>query len=246
MTSGGHRTLDSGTDELLSRLYQQLTEQQAAGFADGYDFAAGLDRYRAWLGDHAAVGQAGQPAIQPAATGADWDADAVAELYRLHYRSLVRLAMLLVHDVAAAEEIVQDSFVAMHAAGRRLADGDRALPYLRAAVVNRCRSVLRHRVVAENLAPGLPASAREQITALEHPAVISALRTLPPRQREILMLRLYGDLSEAQIASALGISNNAVNSHTARAMSALHAELAKASPNTMPSDENPHHHHNEP
>jgi RNA polymerase sigma factor (sigma-70 family) len=252
MTRGGHRTLGSGTDELLSRLYQQLTEQQAAGFADGYDMAAGLDRYRAWLGDHAAA-HPGRTASQPAAitttlvrasgsgehpaTAAGWDADAVAELYRVYYRPLLRLAMLLVHDVAAAEEIVQDSF-AVYATGRRVADRDRALPYLRAAVVNRCRSVLRHRVAADQLAAGLPASAQGQITALEHPAVVSALRTLPPRQREILVLRLYGDLSEDQIASALGISNSAVNSHTARAMSALRAELAKASPNTMASDQN--------
>jgi RNA polymerase sigma-70 factor (sigma-E family) len=150
----------------------------------------------------------------------------------------VRLATLLVHDVAAAEEIVQDSFVAVYATGRRVADPDRALPYLRAAVVNRCRSVLRHRVDADRLAPGRPGSARGQSTALEHPAVISALRMLPPRQREILVLRLYGDLSEAQTASALGISNSTVKSHTARAMSALRAELTKASPNLMASDEN--------
>ena len=231
MTSGGHRTLGSGTDELLSRLYQQLTEQQAAWFADGYDIAAGLHRYRAWLGDHAG---------DSPRTEAGWDADgAVAQLYGAHYRSLVRLAMLLVHDVESAEEIVQDSFVALHAAWRGLADRDRALPYLRAAVVNRCRSVLRHRVVADNLTPGPQASARGQITALERSAVISALRTLPARQREVLVLRLYGDLSEAQIASALGISKSAVKSHAARAISSLHAELAKASANAMPSDEKP-------
>jgi RNA polymerase sigma-70 factor (sigma-E family) len=254
MTSGGHRTLGLGTDELLSRLYQQLTEQQAAGFAEGYDIAAGRDRYLAWLGEHVAVGHAGRTASHPTAitampaviavgigdvpaTEADGYADAVIELFSLHYRSLVRLATLLVHDVGTAEEIVQDSFVAMHASRRRLADRDRALAYLRAAVVNRCRSVLRHRAVVDKLAPGVPASARGQITELEHPAVISALRMLPPRQREILVLRFYGDLSDAQIAAALGISNSAVKSHTARAMSALHAQLAKASPNAMASDE---------
>jgi RNA polymerase sigma-70 factor (sigma-E family) len=253
MTSGGHRTLGLGTDELVSRLYQQLTEQQAAGFADGYDIAAGLDRYRAWLGAQAAAGQGEQTASRPAAittalvrtSGADeipgiaagWNADgAIAELYRAHYRSLVRLAMLLVTDVEIAEEVGQDSFVALHSAGRRLADGERALPYLRAAVVNRCRSVLRQRVVADNLAPGFPASAHWEIITLERSTILAALRTLPPRQREVLVLRFYSDLSEAQIASTLRISKSAVKSHAARAISAMDAELTKASPNA--SDEN--------
>src|SRR5712691_5009042 len=79
---------------------------------------------------------------------ADWDADrAVTALYSEHYRSLVRLAALLVRDVATAEEVVQDSFIAMHTAWRRIRDNDKALSYLRQSVVNRSRSVLRHRVV---------------------------------------------------------------------------------------------------
>ena len=82
---------------------------------------------------------------------ADWDADrAVTALYSTHYRSLVRLAALLVRDVATAEEVVQDSFVAMHGGWRRLRDSDKALSYLRQSVVNRSRSVLRHRVVDRN------------------------------------------------------------------------------------------------
>ena len=132
----GRRARSSGTDQLLSRLYQQLTEQQAAGFRGGYDMAAGLDRYRAWLGQHATAGHAVRAASQPppttttprsdsdehpaAATG--WDADqAVTELYGAHYRSLVRLATLLVHDIVTAEEIVQDCFTALHATGHRVA-----------------------------------------------------------------------------------------------------------------------------
>ena len=78
------------------------------------------------------------------------DADrAVTALYSSHYRSLVRLAALLVRDVATAEEVVQDSFVAMHGGWRRLRDSDKALSYLRQSVVNRSRSVLRHRVVVD-------------------------------------------------------------------------------------------------
>src|SRR5215469_3137427 len=141
---------------------------------------------------------------------ADWDADrAVTALYSTHYRSLVRLAALLLRDVSAAEEVVQDSFVAMHDGWRQLRDSDKALAYLRQSVVNRSRSVLRHRVVVDRNAPKpLP-----DITLLERSAVVTALRTLPPRQREALALRFYGDLSEAQIAAAMGISKGAVKSH---------------------------------
>jgi RNA polymerase sigma-70 factor (sigma-E family) len=161
---------------------------------------------------------------------ADLDADrAVTELYHAHYRSLVRLAMLLVRDVATAEEVVQDSFIAMHGGWRRLRDSEKALSYLRQSVVNRSRSVLRHRMVvdrnAPKPAPDMPSAEHGAIAALERSAVITALRTLPARQREALVLRYYGDLSEAQIASAMGISRGAVKSHTARAMSALRGVL---------------------
>ena len=160
----------------------------------------------------------------------EWDAtQAVTEIYTTHYRSLVRLAVLLVRDVATAEEVVQDSFVAMHSAWRRLRDSDKALSYLRQSVVNRSRSVLRHRVVvdrnAPKPAPDMPSAEQGALSLLERSAVISALRTLPPRQREALVLKFYADLSEAQIAATMGISQGAVKSHTARGMSSLRAVL---------------------
>jgi RNA polymerase sigma-70 factor (sigma-E family) len=169
-----------------------------------------------------------KPAI--GAVSADWDADrAVTVLYSAHYRSLVRLAALLLRDVSTAEEVVQDSFVAMHSGWRRLRDSDKALSYLRQSVVNRSTSVLRHRIVvdrnAPKPAPDMPSAEQGAITLLERSAVVTALRTLPARQREALVLRYYGDLSEAQIAAAMGISRGAVKSHTARAMSSLRTVL---------------------
>ena len=166
------------------------------------------------------------------AVSADWDADrAVTVLYAAHYRSLVRLAALLLRDMATAEEVVQDSFVAMHDGWRRLRDNDKALSYLRQSVVNRSRSVLRHRVVVDRNAPkpppDMPSAEQGAITLLERSAVVTALRTLPQRQREALVLRFYGDLSEAQIAAAMGISKGAVKSHTARAMTALRSVLER-------------------
>ena len=159
-----------------------------------------------------------------------WDAArAVTTIYTTHYRSLVRLAVLLVRDVATAEEVVQDSFIAMHGAWRRLRDTEKALSYLRQSVVNRSRSVLRHRMVvdknAPKPAPDMPSAEQGALSLLERSAVIAALRTLPPRQREALVLKFYADLSEAQIASTMGISRGAVKSHTARGVAALRVVL---------------------
>ena len=161
---------------------------------------------------------------------AGWDADdAVTELYAAHYRSLVRLAALLLRDTGAAEEVVQDSFIAMHGSWRRLRDPDRALAYLRQAVVNRARSRLRHQKVEQKYAPkpmpdGASAEAQAMV-ALEHESVLDALRRLPDRQREVLVLRYYGDLGEAEIADALKISRGSVKSHASRGMAALRRTL---------------------
>ncbi|MBB6170866.1 RNA polymerase sigma-70 factor (sigma-E family) [Nocardiopsis mwathae] len=165
-----------------------------------------------------------------AVTRVGWDADqAVTQLYSEHYRPLVRLAALLVRDYATAEEVVQDAFVAMHGAWRRLRDPGKALSYLRQSVVNRARSVLRHRAVVEKHAPkalpDAPSAEHGALGELERAAVIEALRRLPTRQREAIVLRYYGDLSEAQIADAMGISRGAVKSHTARGIAALRTVL---------------------
>jgi len=170
--------------------------------------------------------------VAPTTTRMGWNADlAVTELYSLHYRTLVRLAALLVRDTPTAEEVVQDAFVAMHDAWQRLRDAENALAYLRQAVVNRSRSVLRHRTVVDrNLVkapPDMPSAEHGAMISLERSAVIAALRGLPVRQREAIVLRYYADLSEAEIAAAMGISRGAVKSHTARGMTALRSTLER-------------------
>jgi RNA polymerase sigma-70 factor (sigma-E family) len=156
---------------------------------------------------------------------------AIIELYGTHYRPLVRLAVLLLHDVATAEEVVQDSFVALHSGLHRLRDNEKAGAYLRTTVVNRSRSVLRHRVVvdrnAPKPAPDVPSAEHGALALIERSAVVSALRALPVRQREVVVLRFYADLSETQIASAMGITRGAVKSHTSRAMAALRSVLER-------------------
>jgi RNA polymerase sigma-70 factor (sigma-E family) len=168
--------------------------------------------------------------VQARQASTAWEAsEIVTELYEGYYNQLVRLALLLVHDLQTAEEVVQDAFEAMHKAWRRLRDSEKALSYLKQTVVNRSRSVLRHRKVVDlhppKPAPDEPSAEHAVLTLLERSAVVSALRALPERQREAIVLRYYGDLSEADIARAMGISRGAVKSHTARAMAALKSTL---------------------
>jgi RNA polymerase sigma-70 factor (sigma-E family) len=245
-------------DAQLSRMYQQIAEVREPQFAAGYDLEAGLDRYRAWLGEHAVVAASGTPAAEGGQTStaaegdqistadvtmplravatepAAWSAElAVIELYSVQYKALVRLAAMLVRDTSTAEEVVQDAFIAMHDGWHRLKDTEKALAYLRQAVVNRSRSVLRHRVVVEKNAPkpapDMPSAEHGAMALLERSAVIAALRDLPARQREAIVLRYYADLSEADIAAAMEISRGAVKSHTARGMASLKAALEQDS-----------------
>jgi RNA polymerase sigma-70 factor (sigma-E family) len=223
-------------DALLSRMYHQIAEVREPQFAAGYDLQAGLDRYRAWLGDHTEAA-ASVPAadvtmpLRAVVTEPDqWSAElAVVELYSVQYKALVRLAAMLVRDTSTAEEVVQDAFIAMHDGWHRLKDADKALAYLRQAVVNRSRSVLRHRMVVEKNAPkpapDMPSAEHGAMALLERSEVIAALRDLPERQREAIVLRYYADLSEADIAATMRISRGAVKSHTARAMASLKAAL---------------------
>ena len=161
-----------------------------------------------------------------------WSADEALEvLYVAHWRQLVRLSVMLLHDQGVAEEVVQDCFVAMHSKWARLHDPDKALAYLRQSVVNRSRSHLRHLSVvrrhAEREAPPLPGAGADH-TAYDlerRGTVLEALRGLPRRQREVLALRYYLDLSEAEIADVLGISRGAVKSHASRGAAALRTVL---------------------
>lgn len=158
---------------------------------------------------------------------------AVAELYHAHWHRLVRLAWLLLRDQLAAEDVVQDAFVATHRSWASIRDGGRVVGYLQTAVVNGCRSAQRHAVVVDRHAareaaaadaPGRAShgSAETQVMrAADREAVLEALAALPPRQREVLVLRYYSDLSEAQIARALEISAGAVKTHAHRGLTAL-------------------------
>jgi RNA polymerase sigma-70 factor (sigma-E family) len=151
-------------------------------------------------------------------------------LYTAHWRYLVRLAVLLVDDVASAEDVVQDAFVALHKRSGSLRDPDAALAYLRASVVNLARSVLRRRQVArKHLKVAEPEAtvAADHAVLLrdEHRAALAAVRNLPRHQREVLILRYWSGLSEREIAQALGISAGSVKSAASRGLAALQKVL---------------------
>jgi RNA polymerase sigma-70 factor (sigma-E family) len=170
--------------------------------------------------------------------GAESSADAgVAELYAAHWTGLVRLAWLLLHDDQGAEEVVQDAFIAVHRHWGSLRSTEKAAAYLRRSVVNGARSGLRHRgveerYVARQTGGGTGSAARIDRSTVASPedraldieasrSMVMALRRLPQRQREVLAMRYYLDLSEAEIAEALGISTGSVKAHAHRGLASL-------------------------
>lgn len=160
---------------------------------------------------------------------------AIASLYAAHWPALVRLAWLLVRDQGVAEDVVADALIGLHRRWDHLTDRDLALAYLRRSVVNASRSVLRHRTVESTYVAQhgraitdatAPSAENEALHELGNARMLAALDRLPRRQREVLVLRYYLDLSEAQIAHALEIAPGSVKAHASRGLSALRAHLA--------------------
>jgi RNA polymerase sigma-70 factor (sigma-E family) len=149
-----------------------------------------------------------------------------AEAYRVHRPGLVKLAAFIVGDQATGEDVVQDVFTRLHQRWDTLADPGDPLPYLRTAVVNGCRSAIKRRGRAQRHAdqdsPSPPLSTEELVLLSEdRQQVLAALAGLTRRRREVLVLRFYLGLSEAEIAAALGISPGTVKSTAARGIATL-------------------------
>ena len=160
----------------------------------------------------------------------------VTELYQRHRVGLVRMALVLVGDRPTAEDVVQEAFAGLYRALPRLSDPDRALGYLRASVVNRCRSVHRARSRAVRLhnrrCPEDPAvwSAESAVLAREESRLaLQAVALLPGRAREVLALRYLLGLSDGEIATTLGISKATVSSTASRALAAVARNLREQS-----------------
>ena len=169
-------------------------------------------------------GEAGAAASGSDRAGSESDFDAVWAQWRL---PMLQLAVMLVDRLEAAEDVVQDAFIGLH---RRWDRVDNPPAYLRISVINGCRSVLRRRRVARAYhsqwePPGSDASTPVLI-AEEHREVMRAVHRLPRRQREVLVLRYWQDLDDAQIAKTLSISQSSVRATISRARQALAGLLA--------------------
>jgi len=148
----------------------------------------------------------------------------VTELYQGHAVGLIRLAIVMLGDRVAAEDVVQDAFLGLYRHWDGLADPGKALTYLRSAVLNRCRNALRQRQrdTRYGVTPQIVESAEATVlVGEESQRVLAAIRALPSRQREALVLRFYLDLSQDETARVMGISTGTVKSATSRAVAAL-------------------------
>ena len=153
------------------------------------------------------------------------------ELYRAHALGLIRLALVLVGDRESAQDVVQDAFVGLYRAWPRLRDPAKAPGYLRTAVINGARSVLRarnrSRLLRLHYDPPVWSAEAAVMVREERRAVLAAVARLSRRQREVLALRYYAGLSHAEIAETLSITTGTVASTQSHAMAALARELGE-------------------
>ena len=154
----------------------------------------------------------------------------VTALYQAHALSLARLALLMLGDADAAQDVVQDAFFGLYRRWDKLASADAAPAYLRASVLNGCRTALRRRS-----RPAFPAAEQSLESAEasvlhteEQRGVLAAVRRLPARQREAVVLRYYLEMSEDQAAQAMGVARGTVKSATSRGLAALARMLEEA------------------
>ena len=163
------------------------------------------------------VQQARQPAQEPS--------QQITALYQAHALGFVRLAFLMTGSQPTAEDIVQDAFLGLHRRWDTLADQDKALSYVRSCVLNGCRQVhrVKYRQAKFRLDPPPDIESAEDSALLgeANRAVLAAIRRLPARQREAVVLRYYLDMTEDQVAQAMGVSRGTVKSATSRGLAAL-------------------------
>lgn len=166
-----------------------------------------------------------QPGGEPVPGTVEAIADPSPEsLYRRHALDLIRTAALMTDNRAVAEEIVHDAFAQLVARWARI-DPERAVGYLYRSVVNGARSALRRRRTVRAHPPEDPGTAPpadERVLRAEgQQALLDAVAALPTRQRQVLVLRFFSELSVADTAAALGLSATAVTAATHRAIRAL-------------------------
>ena len=153
----------------------------------------------------------------------DTPASQVTALYQAYATGLVRMAMLMLADQQAAEDVVQEAFLGLYRRWGSLADRGKALTYVRSSVLNGCRTVLRKRSrrLPSYLEPDAESAEAIALLGEEHREVLAALRRLPARQREAVVLRHCLGLSEEETAQAMNISRGTVKSASSRGVATL-------------------------
>lgn len=171
-------------------------------------------------------------AVEVAEVVAGTTVDHLTETYQAHYRSLLGLAALLLDDTASCEDVVQEAFIRVHSARNRVRDREKTLAYLRQTVVNLSRSALRRRILGLKLLskpmPDMASAEEGAYDLLERDDLIKAMRGLQRRQREVLSLRYFSDMTEAQVAETLGISLGSVKAYGSRGIAALRVAMEAA------------------
>ena len=159
---------------------------------------------------------------------AEWH---VTALYQAHALSLARLALLMLGDPDAAQDVVQDAFLGLYRRWDKLTSADAAPAYLRASVLNGCRTLLKRRSRPAFHATDEPLESAEaaMMHTEEQRALLTAIRRLPARRREALVLRYYLDMTEDQAARAMRVSRGTVKSATSRAIAAVGRMLKEES-----------------
>ncbi|HEX5017857.1 MAG TPA: sigma-70 family RNA polymerase sigma factor [Actinomycetes bacterium] len=158
----------------------------------------------------------------------------VDALFRRHYPALLRLAVVMVGHREAAEDAVQEAFASLHRHRRSLRDYSAAEAYLRSAVLNRCRSWVRRQATQRAARPLMLVREHEQsaedtiVDRDEAGSLVALMRTLARRQREVLACRFVLELSVAETAEVLGISEGSVKAHAHRGLRSLQERIGVA------------------
>jgi RNA polymerase sigma-70 factor (sigma-E family) len=152
----------------------------------------------------------------------------VTDLYDAHAVPMIRIALLMLGDRGAAEDVVQDAFFALYRRWPQLTDPVNAVAYVRSSVFNGCRDSLRRKARRDrgdrDIAWSWQDVGSAEAVALvseDRRQILAAVRRLPARQREALVCRFYLELSEEETARAMHVSRGTVKSTTSRAVAAL-------------------------
>jgi RNA polymerase sigma-70 factor (sigma-E family) len=155
--------------------------------------------------------------------------EVAARLFAEHGDRLVGLACLLLRDQGDAEDVVQEAFLRLQRHAPSIETPSREVAYLRSVVLNLARSRLRRQRLAvwKRPLPFVVGAGPDEVVELrdEQRRVVTALRRLPARQRECLVLHYYDGLAHGEIAETLGLSVTSVRTHLQRGKTSLAREM---------------------